>query len=97
MAVSQANTRLMENVNNVHDLAWVDDEMPGALRPREWDRVEQFITRVLSRARQAAAAADQPDDIRGILYVAHCFADALATENPRFDRVGFIRAAEGLS
>jgi hypothetical protein len=63
-----------------------------ASRPLDRQGVEQLITRVLFRARQAAEALDRPDDMRGILYVAHCFADELATASPRFDRQGFITA-----
>ena len=63
-----------------------------ASRARDWQGVEQLITRVLWRAHQAAELVDEPDDVRGILYVAHCFADELATANPRFDRLSFIRA-----
>jgi hypothetical protein len=60
--------------------------------PRDWAAVEQWITGVLSRARQAAEATDGPQSVRGILYLAHCFADELATANPRFDRLSFITA-----
>jgi hypothetical protein len=36
---------------------------------------------------------DTPIEARAILHVAHSFADELATTNPRFDRLRFIRAA----
>jgi hypothetical protein len=54
------------------------------------EAVEQFIARVLGRARDAAQAEGSVDAVRGILYVAHCFADELATTSPRFDRLKFI-------
>jgi hypothetical protein len=53
------------------------------------------IARVLRRAHQAAEAMDGPDEVRAVLYVAHCFADELAAANPRFDRQGFVTAVSG--
>jgi hypothetical protein len=58
----------------------------------DWEAVEQWTVGVLERARQAAAATAGPDSVRGILYVTHCFADELATANPRFDRPTFVTA-----
>ena len=55
--------------------------------------IEEWINGVLRRARQRAEATDGPDALRGLLHVTHCFADELATANPRFDRQRFIRAA----
>jgi len=57
--------------------------------PGDWEGVDQWIARVLSRARQAT---DGPDNVRGILYVPQCFADELAPANPRFERQSFITA-----
>ena len=64
-----------------------------APRSWDWEGVEEWINGVLRRARQRAEAADGPDALRGLLHVTHCFADELATANPRFDRQKFIRAA----
>jgi len=58
----------------------------------DWEAVEQWTVGVLARARQAAAATDGPDNVRGILYLTHCFADELATASPRFDRSSFVAA-----
>jgi len=57
--------------------------------------VEQLVAGVLSRAHQTAMDRDAPDNARGVLYVAHCFADEFAAVNPRFDRLQFIRVATG--
>jgi hypothetical protein len=54
----------------------------------------ESIARVLRRAHQAAQAMDGPDEVRGVLYVAHCFADELAAASPRFDRQSFIMAVK---
>jgi hypothetical protein len=52
----------------------------------------ELIARVLRRAHQAAAAMGRPDEVRGVLHAAHCFADELAAASPRFDRQSFIVA-----
>jgi hypothetical protein len=70
----------------------------SANNSRDCEGVEQWIAGVLRRARQAAEATDEPHNVRGSLYLAHCFADELATANPRFDRLRFIEAVtEGSS
>jgi hypothetical protein len=60
--------------------------------PRDREAVERWVAGVLRRARESAEATEGPHALRGILYVAHCFADELATANPRFDRLSFITA-----
>ena len=55
--------------------------------------VTRLIARVLRQAHRNAIAANAPDNARGVLYVAHCFADELAIANPQFDRLRFIREA----
>ena len=57
------------------------------------EALDELIARVLRRAHQTAAHLNTPSDARMILHVAHSFADELATTNPQFDRVGFVRAA----
>jgi hypothetical protein len=64
----------------------------AANNPPDCEGVERWIAGVLRRARQAAEATAGPQELRGILYVAQCFADELATATPRFDRAGFIGA-----
>ena len=59
------------------------------------EAVEQLIAHVLRRTHQMAAALDAPHERRAILRVAHSFADELATANPRFDRLAFIKDATG--
>ena len=54
--------------------------------------VEQFITRVLHRAHQAALVVDAPDEARAILELAQAFADEMATAITGFDRTAFIAA-----
>jgi hypothetical protein len=56
---------------------------------------EELIAQVLRGARLMAEALDPPNDSRAILHVAHSFADELATTNPDFDRLRFIRTATG--
>ena len=56
--------------------------------------VARLIARVLRDAHRKALAVN-PNDARGVFYVAHCFADELAITNPRFDRLRFIREATG--
>jgi hypothetical protein len=60
--------------------------------PTDCVAVEQMIAQVLRRAHRKAMALNSPDDARGVLYVAHCFADELAAANPQFDRLQFSRA-----
>jgi hypothetical protein len=67
-------------------------EVAQVPHPEDWEGIEQWIIGVLWRARQAAEALDGPDNVRGTLYMAHCFADELAAANPRFDRLSFIKA-----
>jgi hypothetical protein len=55
------------------------------------EAVEELIARVLGRAHGTMEALNEPDQARAILHVAHSFADELATANPRFDRMRFIR------
>jgi hypothetical protein len=57
------------------------------------ETVDQLIARVLHRAHQTAEAHDAPDEARAMLYLAHSFADELATLDPRFDRLQFIKDA----
>jgi hypothetical protein len=64
--------------------------------PSENGRVEtldQLIARVLSRAHATMEAHNAPDEARAVLHVAHSFADELATMDPRFDRMQFIKQA----
>jgi hypothetical protein len=55
-----------------------------------------LIAHVLRRAHETAMTLNAPDEARAILHVARSFADELATTNPEFDRLCFIRAATGL-
>jgi hypothetical protein len=57
------------------------------------EAVDQLVARVLDRARRRAEALNEPNQARAILRVAHSFADELATADPRFDRVQFIKDA----
>jgi hypothetical protein len=62
------------------------------------ETVDELIARVLRRAHGTMEAQDEPEEARAVLYVAHSFADELATLDPRFDRLQFIRdATEGPS
>jgi acyl transferase domain-containing protein len=58
---------------------------------REPEAVDQLIARVLGRAHRTMEAIDAPSEARAILHVAHSFADELATLDPRFDRLQFIK------
>jgi hypothetical protein len=53
----------------------------------------EMIARVLRRAHGTMEARNAPDEARAILSVAHSFADELATLDPRFDRLQFIKDA----
>ena len=55
------------------------------------EAVDQLIARVLSRAHRTMEAFDSPAEARAVLHVAHSFADELATLDPRFDRLQFIK------
>src|SRR5919109_2615921 len=57
------------------------------------EAVDQLIARVLDRAHRTAEAVDEPNQARAILRVAQSFADELATADPRFDRLQFIKDA----
>jgi hypothetical protein len=57
------------------------------------ETVDDLIVRVLSRAHRQMEARNAPDEARAVLHVAHSFADELATLDPRFDRMRFIRDA----
>ncbi len=67
----------------------------AALAPFETpdEAVDQLIARVLGRAHQMAEDLNEPNEARAILHVAQSFADELATADPRFDRVQFIKEA----
>jgi hypothetical protein len=52
-----------------------------------------LIADVLRRAHRTADERNSPNEARAILHVAQAFADELGIANPRFDRLGFIRAA----
>jgi hypothetical protein len=67
--------------------------MDGGLVQGDAVAVEELIAHVLCRAHRMAEAFNAPNEARAILQVAHSFADELATTNPRFDRLRFIRAA----
>ena len=58
---------------------------------RDPEAVDQLIARVLGRAHRTMEALDSPGEARAILHVAHSFADELATLDPRFDRVQFVK------
>jgi hypothetical protein len=55
------------------------------------ETVDELIARVLGRAHRMAEALNEADQARAILHVAHSFADELATLDPRFDGLQFIR------
>ena len=63
---------------------------PTAL-DRDPEAVEQLIARVLSRAHRTMEAQGSPDEARAILHIAESFADELATLDPRFDRLQFMK------
>jgi hypothetical protein len=54
---------------------------------------DELVARVLGRAHRMAEALNQPDEARAILRVANSFADELAIQDPRFDRLQFIKDA----
>jgi len=55
--------------------------------------VEHLIAHVLGRAHRTAEELSSPDEARAILHVAHSFADELASADPQFDRLRFIKTA----
>jgi hypothetical protein len=59
------------------------------------ETVDQLIARVLRQAHGTMDALGAPGEARAILHVAHSFADELATLDPRFDRLQFIKDATG--
>ena len=69
------------------------DLMGDALLRGDPKAMDELIARVLRRAHQTAEHLKTPSDARVILQVVHSFAEELATTNPQFDRVGFVRAA----
>jgi hypothetical protein len=57
------------------------------------ETVDELIARVLRRAHGTMEARGEPGEARAVLHVAHSFADELATLDPRFDRLQFIKEA----
>jgi hypothetical protein len=57
------------------------------------ETVDELIARVLRRAHGTMEALNAPGEARAVLHVAHSFADELATLDPRFDRLQFIKDA----
>ena len=55
------------------------------------ETVDELIARVLRRAHGTMEALSSPGEARAILHVAHSFADELATLDPGFDRLQFIK------
>jgi hypothetical protein len=55
------------------------------------ETVDELIARVLRRAHGTMEARNAPGEARAVLEVAHSFADELATLDPRFDRMQFIK------
>ena len=69
-----------------------DRYMNDALVEGDIEAVE-LIARVLCRAHRRMEAVNAPNEARAVLHVAHSFADELATVDPRFDRVQFMKEA----
>jgi hypothetical protein len=69
------------------------DLLGDALLRKDPEAIDELIARVLLRAHRTAEDLNAPSEARVILHVAHSFAEELATTNPQFDRVGFVRAA----
>jgi hypothetical protein len=69
--------------------------MSAATAPIEMshETVDELIARVLRRAHGTMEALDAPGEARTVLHVAHSFADELATLDPEFDRLRFIKDA----
>jgi hypothetical protein len=55
------------------------------------EAVDKLIARVLGRAHRTAEALNAANDARAILHVAQSFADELASVDPDFDPVQFIK------
>jgi hypothetical protein len=66
--------------------------MNHAVVEGDLEAIAQFVARVLRRAHRAAMAQGAASEARAILGVAHMFADELTVSDPRFDRLGFVRA-----
>jgi hypothetical protein len=58
---------------------------------RDPETLDQLIARVLRRAHRTMEAVDAPAEARAVLHVAQSFADELATLDPGFDRLQFIK------
>lgn len=67
--------------------------MIASAPPAAPETVDQLIARVLRRAHLTADARNAPHEARAILHMAHSFADELATADPCFDRLRFVRQA----
>jgi acyl transferase domain-containing protein len=65
--------------------------MPATALERDPEAVDQLVARVLTGAHQTAEALNTPNEARAILHIAQSFADELATLDPRFDRLQFIK------
>jgi acyl transferase domain-containing protein len=65
--------------------------MPATVLESDPEAVDQLVARVLSGAHQTAEALNAPNEARAILHIAQSFADELATLDPRFDRLEFIK------
>ena len=66
---------------------------PAAPIETTHETVDELIARVLRRAHGTMEAFHSPSEARAILHVAHSFADELATLDPEFDRLRFIKDA----
>jgi hypothetical protein len=64
---------------------------PTAPIETPYETVDELIARVLRRAHGTMEAQGAPGEARAVLHVAHSFADELATLDPRFDRLQFIK------
>jgi hypothetical protein len=69
----------------------VNPSAPAAPIETPHETAEELIARVLSRSHRTMEALHTPDEARVVLHVAHSFADELATLDPGFDRMEFIR------
>jgi hypothetical protein len=69
----------------------VNPSAPPAPIETPHETVDELIARVLRRAHRTMEARNAPDEARAVLHVAHSFADELATLDPRFDRLQFIK------
>jgi hypothetical protein len=71
----------------------VNPSAPPAPIETPHETVDELIARVLSRAHGTMEAHNSPNEARAMLHVAHSFADELASLDPRFDRLQFIKDA----